>query len=1166
MMALRSFSSASRMGPWSRQHIGLQLLALFLAASCPRSCGGQALAPGVGAPRAPPAVAPRAARAGAAPGASVGVDGSAAQPAPAPGGGARRQAQGADALDPAEEICEEIRRAGDCGRYAQGLCGQVCEGQEPAANATETEPDPDPESDPGLGSLLSSSAGACAEVAARGSCATMGDLCPAACPGGGDGAAATPGPGPAVIGTVCEVLLELEGGCAHDLSVRDPSLVAGTSVSDKCPVECSGHSDCAPAAADVAFLGEVAADSSGRGCTVTLGGDACVDSGGVSLHGSGWVELGVGHEYAGDGMLTVAMWLLKAAPEVVSPKHNRDSYYAQRQVIFSHPRAEYGGDSIEISVVRDTWLDRYTLIVLLGGWSAGPPSFPVSLHRDSVPLWTHISVTVRGNEVQVYEDGLELDAAPSDLELLFRNDSDFSFVGCYKEGADVDHVEDAHDRDLETSVGALGIVKASHGAGWRMDDETVDGGSEALVRLCAEQCREYLYLGLQNRRNGATNYQWENECWCGNEFGRYGDAAMSNCDADGVFPQGVADICGFIDTDRLSLLKAGLPTQQGACQNHNAIYAVGRAPIPEFRGSGLASVAFIGAADSHHNFGLQGRVAMFQAYTSPLSPADMTCIYDSGWQLVTTGRLALHTASACRASPHSTGCTSKAASNGPPLSDGSMASGDPSTTSDDSSCIFEHAPGASTERGIVHVTGRWQSVTLVGRYVRPLVFCGVLTRSSTAQAVTRVANLAVDIAGSWSFEILAEQTSCHLADPPPLAERVSWLVVEAGLAATADGWQAGVIRVDSQEWQRASLHRPVTAGPPPVILTTVQNFEQRTKMVTVRHHLTPTLPHFSIFLQVEGAGVVWCPDSQSRPDSQYFAEYWDNLDMSGSPAASQCEPDAPSENWHACCDGIPSAMGTAGTVLFSARWSTRIESRGQSIVFNSHSSGGSRVLLDDVIALDAWEENSRRTLSSPQVAMAPGIHLVAYEYRSANSADAGEPVDSFAALSWTGLSNSSGRLSNSSAFLDPVYADVGWFACQNDSHGGSARGLLAFEAGYVLAGDADLVVDVLFRDFATPPLLFGGYQATDTANGGHLRLIEAGEAAAAVAIEFGSCGVVPEAADRFVGWVVMQGDAAESTRIHQQPTLASDVAALVMIATQLRLPSYLRWQSGTDPW
>eukprot|EP01051_Picozoa_sp_SAG22_P022968 SAG22_NODE_5724_length_964_cov_0.956069_2_plen_188_part_01 len=188
---------------------------------------------------------------------------------------------------------------------------------------------------------------------------------------------------------------------------------------------------------------------------------------------------------------------------------------------------------------------------------------------------------------------------------------------------------------------------------------------------------------------------------------------------------------------------------------------------------------------------------MFQAYPSPLSPADMTCAYDSGRQLVTTDRLALHTASACRASQHSTGCTSKAASNGPPLSDGSMASGDPSTTSDDSSCIFEHAPGASTERGIVHVTGRWQSVTLVGRYVRP----------------------------------------------PPLAERVSWLVVEAGLAATAGGWQAGVIRVDSQEWQRASLHRPVTAGPPPVILTTVQNFEQRTKLVTVRHHLTPTLPH-----------------------------------------------------------------------------------------------------------------------------------------------------------------------------------------------------------------------------------------------------------------------------------------------------------------------------------
>ena len=38
----------------------------------------------------------------------------------------------------------------------------------------------------------------------------------------------------------------------------------------------------------------------------------------------------------------------------------------------------------------------------------------------------------------------------------------------------------------------------------------------------------------------------------------------------------------------------------------------------------------------------------------------------------------------------------------------------------------------------------------------------------------------MDGSGVWSFDVRAEQKSCHFATPPPSREQVSYLVVEAG--------------------------------------------------------------------------------------------------------------------------------------------------------------------------------------------------------------------------------------------------------------------------------------------------------------------------------------------------------------------------------------------------
>ena len=133
--------------------------------------------------------------------------------------------------------------------------------------------------------------------------------------------------------------------------------------------------------------------------------------------------------------------------------------------------------------------------------------------------------------------------------------------------------------------------------------------------------------------------------------------------------------------------------------------------------------------DRFHASGLVGTVAMFQIYSqSALNPERARCVYDGGQRLVQSGRLAQEDNTACRAA-FSTGCTDRAAINGPERGS--------TTTSvvavDDGSCVFEQPDRAATERGIVRVTREWQTLTLSGSYTKPLVFCNLLSRSSTTQ-------------------------------------------------------------------------------------------------------------------------------------------------------------------------------------------------------------------------------------------------------------------------------------------------------------------------------------------------------------------------------------------------------------------------------------------------
>eukprot|EP01051_Picozoa_sp_SAG22_P000970 SAG22_NODE_33_length_27588_cov_104.174652_1_plen_1765_part_00 len=582
----------------------------------------------------------------------------------------------------------------------------------------------------------------------------------------------------------------------------------------------------------------------------------------------------------------------------------------------------------------------------------------------------------------------------------------------------------------------------------------------------------------------------------------------------------------------------------------------GHAPGWVFHGSGLAPQAFVGARgvrsgvdfsseqyDSHGNF--RGTIAMLQIYGSAVS--DVGCIFEAGQQLVQSGHLGLE--SSCQAQTV-VPCSSLAASNGPASSDESEA------TRDGGACEFQ---SGSSESGIVEVTTTWQTVHFSSSYTRPLVFCGALTRSSTAQAIVRLRNVASD-----HFEVRLEQKLCHRIPATTLAERASYLVVEAGLAAD-DGWQASALRVRDEEWHRISYLSPFDSAP--VVLTQVQNFDTRIDLVTVRQHLVPgpnlASTHFSFFQQVQGDGI-FCPDGH------FFAEYYDNVDLSGSPIATQCESTAPDWEWH---DEAPAAMGSAGTSLFSARFSARwsLPSQ-QSIVFSSFTSGGSRVILyrdvldgHPVVVIDRWEECCS-TFSSQPVLMEPGYHFVIFEFR-VMTRDATPTLmlgdDSFAHLSWSGADVTE----HDTGQHDPVFVDVGWFAVVGGI--GSIQGT-AFAAGYFhfAPGESDLAVNISFAEsFGSAPIVFAGYHSIDVAEGGHLRLEACDLTAAHLALEFDSCEIPPawmEGNGRVVGWLAMASSGASAT-VLQQPTHPTDVAALLKMAAKVSLPAYLRWQKGSDP-
>jgi hypothetical protein len=1083
----------------------------------------------------------------------------------------------------------------------------------------------------------------------------------------------------------CRTLIELEGGCAHDLSVRELTYPAGTRVSDVCPTECSGHVNCAPAALDVSFLG-VVEDSSGHGGSVELHGGACVDEGSSGLVLSGdnpscknietgpawdalvmqigaagfpWpvttcaqiqpycfpepgsaiadmssivrescpqacqtclasVEATIGMDYYSDIGFSVAFWVLKHPADVwASPTATLEP----ETVYFHQPRMRTVDASVHVRLSREEWLDAWTLGVQVNG-GLGTINHDVyvaaqvDLIRDSTPMWTHILITSHSHDgISIFENGQWLRSKPQYMGNGWRPFARMatSPVPALPTLADWLRYNAVASRSTE-DFSVLNELES-----WRQSDGKLHMKLVYPLRSKGANSNEWRQTSnpVTSTSLNVDGYEPIDIQMSQNHWGglRHGNPNPTNCVESGQQP-GIN--CG-----------AFLEGSIGPDANPNWCYTIGAAV--KFPGVGFASRVVVGPecnpfsptdyrvelwayrppdeldaviqpttgiriaggilSDKVYVGGmnggagaLRGSLAMLQVYGAVLSADQVRCTYESGKQLVQSGRMAQSSPTQCRDAAMVTGCTSHVATGRRlALSNEPLAW---RSNVDDGSCVFDVVRGTG-ERGVLHITDSWQRVALHGSYTTPLVFIGVLTRQSTAQTVARLRNVAMAAGGAWSFEVQAEQKSCHFAKPPPTAERVSYLVVEAGVSA--EGWQAGVIRSHDREWHRVSLlQRLDVHGPAPVVISHVQNYDSRTEFVTTRHNLVPLpskmggsiephpiephpRPYQAFFVQVHGEGT-WCPDMH------YYTEYFDNLDLGGTPAATQCEPTAPDWHWHHNNGaGVPPAIAGRGDpakpFLFSARWTTRIHVRAEdtaSFRFSSRASGGSRIMLDGATVVDNWEEWGPIFTSDP-VPTGVGYHYIVYEYRSADRRDEyATPTDSYATLTWTsgaeavpGSVNSSGVVASGA---EPVHADVGWLSFASGN--GTVRGAAGHpEAGFATVMHSSTSVNFGAR-FDTAPLVFGAIISVGRVNA-HLRLLEASEQHMSIATEYDTCNFIIDVGDYLAGWIAFpyatNMDVLEPATVSRRSTRFSDVVALLSIAESLGLPDYVQWRNGSDP-
>lgn len=136
-----------------------------------------------------------------------------------------------------------------------------------------------------------------------------------------------------------------------------------------------------------------------------------------------------------------------------------------------------------------------------------------------------------------------------------------------------------------------------------------------------------------------------------------------------------------------------------------------------------------------------------------------------------------------------------------------------------------------------------------------------------------------------------------------------------------------------------------------------------------------------VLLVVVLISMVWLTGLASaqapiRPfdsDPSWHGQYWNNLDMAGTPNLEREDADL-NFNW-----GAGSPGGAIGADLFSARWTRYIYVDARTYRFTTTSDDGVRLYVDDVRIINDWSDHPARTQTADR-ALTAGHHLVRVEY------------------------------------------------------------------------------------------------------------------------------------------------------------------------------------------
>lgn len=128
-------------------------------------------------------------------------------------------------------------------------------------------------------------------------------------------------------------------------------------------------------------------------------------------------------------------------------------------------------------------------------------------------------------------------------------------------------------------------------------------------------------------------------------------------------------------------------------------------------------------------------------------------------------------------------------------------------------------------------------------------------------------------------------------------------------------------------------------------------------------------------------GMVWLTglvtaQAPIRPfdsDPSWHGQYWNNLNLSGTPAMEREDADL-NFNW-----GAGSPGGAIGVDQFSARWTRYIYVNAGTYRFSATSDDGVRLYLDDVLVIDDWSDHAARTKTADR-SLTAGHHLLRVEY------------------------------------------------------------------------------------------------------------------------------------------------------------------------------------------